>query len=71
MDILCYVKKARERIVNSMLPVLREKKKGKKITACIQTDRQTDRQTDTHTHTHTMISCACRGHSCKGTQGNT
>ena len=65
MDILCYVKKARERIANSMLPVLNEKKKRKEDN-CI-----TDRQTDRHTHTqHTMISCACRGHSCKGTQGN-
>ena len=35
----------------------KKKKKGKKITACIQTDRQT------HTHTHKMISCACREHS--------
>ena len=38
MDILCYVKKARERIANSMLPVLNEKKKRKEDN-CI-TDRQ-------------------------------
>ena len=46
MDILCYVKKARERIVNSMLPVLKEKKK-RKDDNCMHTDRETDRQTDT------------------------
>ena len=53
MDILCYVKKARERIANSMLPVLNEKKKRKEDN-CI-----TDRQTHTHTHTHTHNDKLC------------
>ena len=65
MDILCYVKKARERTVNSMLPVLKEKKKRKEDN-CMHTDRQTD------TYTHTQNDKLCMQRTLlKGTQGNT